>query len=39
MFLAVPMMIEIFQERVKMVSAGNYKQKKSVPIVGTLWTR
>ena len=34
--LAVPMMIEIFQERVKMVSAGNGKQKISVTIVGTL---
>lgn len=37
LILAVPMMIEIFQERVKMVSAGNHKQKRSVPVVGTLW--
>ena len=34
--LAVPMMSEIFQERVKMVSAGNYKQDRSVTVVGTL---
>jgi len=34
--LAVPMMIEIFQERVKMVSAGSCKQNRSVTIVGTL---
>ena len=35
--LAVPMMIEIFQERVKMVSAGNCKQNKSVTVVGALY--
>ena len=35
--LAVPMMIEIFQERVKMVSVGNRKQNRSVTVVGTLY--
>ena len=35
--LAVPMMIEIFQERVKMVSAANCKQNRSVTVVGTLY--
>ena len=33
------MMIEIFQERVKMVSAGNCKQNRSVAVVGTLYWR
>ena len=35
--LAVPMMSEIFQERVKMVSVGNRKQNRSVTVVGTLY--
>lgn len=32
----VPMMSEIFQERVKMDSAGNPKQNRSVTVVGAL---
>ena len=39
LILAVPMMIEIFQERVKMVSSGNCKQNRSVTVVGTLYGR